>query len=344
MTVARSREEWVDTIKGLACVLVALGHGFQGLVFVGILDATALWRWFNGAIYCFHVQLFFLCSGFLWQRFGRGADWRSHWRAVLEKAWVLSVPYVTFTIVQWALKTVCSAWVNHSAGNLWRNLLVEPVAPYWFLATLAILFALFPRVRRRRMWTWLFAATVALKVVAVMSDSSTWFFAARTVSQHAFWFVGGMGVALWGQDWLGSPVAKMAGVVCFTLLLAGSAVAEWRGGLRNPWIAWGVGIVACMAILSWATNRRGEGKTDFWKWAGRNSLPIFLMHTICAAAVRMGLCAIGMVSPRLHVSAMLVASLFGPMLLLHGLEAIHLDGILDPRCWSGGAFGKSRER
>jgi fucose 4-O-acetylase-like acetyltransferase len=336
MTAARAREGWVDAVKGLACFLVAAGHGLQGLVCTGILDGGELWRWFNGAIYCFHVQLFFLCSGYLWQRFGRSEGWRGHGRAALQKAWILGVPYVAFTVLLWAIKKACAPWVNHPAGELWRDLFVSPVAPYWYLATLAMLFALLPRVRRKQAWAWMFGAATALKAVAAAMGGGGWCFAARSVAENAFWFSGGMGMAFRGPDWLRGNAAKRVGAAFGVLFLAGSAAAVRWGGFGNAWWKWGLGAAACAAVLAWAANRGENKAADFWNWTGRNALPIFLMHTFCAASVRMALCAVGMASPWAHVPTMLAASLFGSVALLRAMERVRVDGLLDPRRWRRG--------
>lgn len=60
------REIWVDDVKVIACVLVVLGHFFQGITNESILPANDLFQWFNQTIYYFHVPLFFICSGYLY--------------------------------------------------------------------------------------------------------------------------------------------------------------------------------------------------------------------------------------------------------------------------------------
>ena len=56
--------EYVDKIKALACVLVVLGHFIMSMDASNILPFNAFTEWFKETIYTFHVQLFFLCSGF----------------------------------------------------------------------------------------------------------------------------------------------------------------------------------------------------------------------------------------------------------------------------------------
>lgn len=328
MTMSRTREIWVDAVKGLACGLVAAGHGFQGLVAAGLMDASWPWAWFNDSIYCFHVQLFFLCSGYLWQRYGRSSGMPEHARAALGKIWLLGVPYVFFTVLSWVLKRLCAAWVNHGAGGLFRSLFVEPIAPYWYLAALALLFVLLPRMPGARAWMVLAAAATAAKAAGIAFGSAEWCFPARTVAQNAFWFAAGMGLAFRDAGVLCGRAMRRAGSLCGLAFLAGTAVLAHGGIPMYGWVRWGLGLLACAAVLVWAAGRTRAG---FWEWMGRNALPIFLMHTLFASAIRMGLLALGVRSPWLHVPAMFAASVAGPLAAMNLLERMRLDGLLDPR-------------
>lgn len=334
MTMPRQREGWVDAAKGLACLLVALGHGFQGLVWTDIMEGGPLWRWFDLAIYCFHVELFFLCSGYLWQRYGRSFGWREHARAVLGKAWLLGVPYVFFVTLSWCLKRLCEPWVNHKVDQLWRNLFVAPMAPYWYLATLLLLFAIMPRTRRKHTWILLFFLAGFMKFASCMLPTNAWPFAVRTLLQYAFWFAAGMGLASWDcKSVFGRPAAKWLVFACATLFLTGTIAPIVRGTTISGWFRWGLGVLACTSTLGWMVRKDAAGNSPLWNWLGRNALPIFLMHTIFAAAVRMGLLAIGIRSLWAHIPAMFAASIVGPMLAMRVLGLLRLDGLVDPRRW-----------
>jgi len=70
-TAVRTREKWVDDVKVIACILVVLGHFFQSMTKANILPENDLYKWFNTTIYYFHVPLFFICSGYLYQKYSR---------------------------------------------------------------------------------------------------------------------------------------------------------------------------------------------------------------------------------------------------------------------------------
>ncbi len=94
---ARTREKWVDDVKVIACILVAVGHFFMSMVQSGILPDSNLHEWFITTIYYFHVPLFFICSGYLYQKYSKVDNVESWHRNVAKKALALGVPYATFT-------------------------------------------------------------------------------------------------------------------------------------------------------------------------------------------------------------------------------------------------------
>lgn len=98
----------------------------------------------NTTIYYFHVPLFFICSGYLYQKYSRVNDLISWKKNVAKKALALGVPYVTFTTATWVLKTVFSGSVNDQVGGLGDTLLLHPTAPYWYLYALFFIFLVTP--------------------------------------------------------------------------------------------------------------------------------------------------------------------------------------------------------
>lgn len=143
-TAVKTREKWVDDVKVIACILVVLGHFFQSMTKANILPENDLYKWFNMTIYYFHVPLFFICSGYLYQKHSKVNDFKSWKKNVAKKVLALGVPYVTFSTATWVLKTVFSDSVNKHADSLLETLVLNPSAPYWYLYALFFLFLITP--------------------------------------------------------------------------------------------------------------------------------------------------------------------------------------------------------
>lgn len=143
-TAVKTREKWVDDVKVIACIFVVLGHFFQSMTKANILPENDLYKWFNTTIYYFHVPVFFICSGYLYQKYSKVNDFKSWKKNVAKKALALGVPYVIFSTATWVLKTVFSSSVNDQIGGLGDTLLFHPTAPYWYLYALFFIFLVTP--------------------------------------------------------------------------------------------------------------------------------------------------------------------------------------------------------
>ena len=160
-TAVRTREKWVDDVKVIACILVVLGHFFQSMTKANILPENDLYGWFNTTIYYFHVPLFFICSGYLYQRYSSVNSVGSWCKNVAKKALALGVPYLTFSTATWLLKTMFADRVNKQADSLFNTLVVNPSAPYWYLYALFFIFLVTPTLSSMK------AATVVLMIALV---------------------------------------------------------------------------------------------------------------------------------------------------------------------------------
>ena len=143
-TAVKTREKWVDDVKVIACILVVLGHFFQSMTKANILPENDLYEWFNTTIYYFHVPLFFICSGYLYQKYSKVNSVGSWRRNVAKKVLALGVPYMTFTTATWVLKKLFSGSINGRVGGFIDTLIFEPAAPYWYLYALFFIFLVTP--------------------------------------------------------------------------------------------------------------------------------------------------------------------------------------------------------
>lgn len=317
------REEWVDCVKVVACVLVVLGHFFQSMTKAGIIAEGTLWKWFDQMIYCFHVQLFFICSGYLYQRknqIHRIDAWR---RRILEKAVVLGIPYAVFSVITWGMKKVFSLDVNSEEAGLLRVLFVAPLSPYWYLYTLFLCFAVTPAIKRGS--TIVFMPVIALvSKLFVVSGAATGIgvpYVLRNLLGNEIWFVAGMLLEVFSFKKIISHrrciVAGGLGGTAF--LLIGFAVFQ-TGGIGR-WEQFFLGILACSSILMTAAGFcKKNGQESIWEIGRKYIFPIFLMHTIFAAGVRILLLKIGIDHAGVHVAAGVVISFLGPVAVMKVTE------------------------
>lgn len=326
--MTQTREKWIDHIKIFACILVALGHFFQSMIHADILQETFVSRWFETTIYYFHVPLFFLCSGYLYQKqtgkpgFG---GWCSH---VLQKALTLGVPYLVFSVATWLLKEVFSGAVNEQNMGLLQTLFVSPASPYWYLYTLFFAFVITPRLRNRAVMIAVAAAAVALKALRVLGLVNTGIYAVDSVMDNVLWFVLGMllqyrnlGERQPDRRLLVAGVTGFAAFLCISVGICG-ANRSWS------WLAALMGLWGCISVVLILKNWNLENKlTD---WAAKYTMPVFLMHTIFAAGLRAVLLKLGITNPVIHVSCGILISFAGPVIAAMIMQWLRLDILLYP--------------
>lgn len=306
-TAVRRREKWVDDVKVIACILVVLGHFFQSMTRANILPENDLYKWFNTTIYYFHVPLFFICSGYLYQKYSKVNSVGSWCKNVTKKALALGVPYMTFTTATWVLKKAFSSSVNIQIGGLGDTLLFYPASPYWYLYALFFIFFLTPTFKSVKIAVGGLILATAMKTIALSGGYGV--YAVSTVLSNEIWFVLGMSICAFDVQLKGRNVQ---GTICGLLFMILSVVvykAEIGGGV----IPFAMGLLACVAVILMVVGdeRRFCRGMDF---LAKYTMPIFLMHTLFAAPVRSVLLKLGIGSSVIHVVLGLVISFTGPII------------------------------
>ena len=288
--------------------MVVLGYFFQSMTKASILPENDLYEWFETTIYYFHVPLFFICSGYLYQKYSKVNSVSSWCKNVAKKALALGVPYATFTTATWVLKKMFSSSVNDQIGGLGDTLLLHPTAPYWYLYALFFIFLVTPTFSSVK------AAAVGLVVAIVakgliLTGGGYSVYAVSTVLSNEIWFVLGMSICAFNVQLKGKRVQGTIGGLLFMIL----SVAVYMIGIRNDAVSFAMGLLACVAVILMVTDYEAKfGKhMDF---LAKYTMPIFLMHTLFAALMRSLLLKIGIENAVVHVVLGLGISFAGPIM------------------------------
>ena len=306
-TAVRTREKWVDDVKVIACILVVLGHFFQSMTKANILPENTLYEWFNTTIYYFHVPLFFICSGYLYQKYGKVNSVGSWCKNVAKKALALGVPYATFTTATWVLKKVFSSSVNDQIGGLGDTLFFHPTAPYWYLYALFFIFLVTPTFSSVKAAAVGLIVALAAKVLILTGGYSV--YAVSTVLSNEIWFVLGMSICAFNVQLKGR---KVKGTI-FGMLFIILSIVVYTVEIGSSVISFAMGLLACVAVILMTAGfeeKFGRGMDFLAKY----TMPIFLMHTLFAAPLRSILMKIGIENAVIHVVLGLVISFAGPII------------------------------
>ena len=304
----KTREKWVDDVKVIACIFVVLGHFFQSMTKANILPENDLYQWFNTTIYYFHVPLFFICSGYLYQKYSKVNSVDGWFRNVVKKALALGVPYATFTTVTWILKKVFSRSVNDQIGGLVDTLFFHPTSPYWYLYALFFIFLVTPTFScMKAAMVGLIIALVAKTLILIGGGYSV--YAVSTVLSNEIWFVLGMSICAVNVQLKGR---KVQGTICGLLFIILS-ILVYTVRISGALTSFVMGLLACVAVIMMTVGFEGQfGKSmDF---LAKYTMPIFLMHTLFAAPMRSILMKVGIENAVVHVVLGIGISFVGPII------------------------------
>ena len=299
---------WIDNIKIFACLLVLLGHFFQSMNKSGILPDNALYQWFNQTIYYFYVPLFFVCSGFLYQKFSKVDSLPSLKSNMFKKVVALGVPYLTFSFATWLLKTVFAGSTNDAVGGLGESLFLQPISPYWFLYCLFLIFLITSTFKNVKMASIAVGVALLMRIVVIFWGGYGGY-PVKTVLLNEIWFVFGMMLVFipikWFHKWFGTSLV----VLFFTLSIL-ARICNWTNGIFSF-------VIAFIAVLGFVCVFRNMNKTNrVLSFFSIYTMPIFLMHTLFAAPIRIVLLKSGIAAWPVHVFLGIAISIAGPIIAM----------------------------
>lgn len=268
-----TRDPAIDRARGLAILAVAWFHMTRALINTGHMADGPLLQWADRLAYGWHVQIFFLVSGYFLQ--GRVRRWADVWPRALDLYW----PYLL-----WSTITAVLLLAMPASGSALRlsDVIVLPVIPfqhYWFLLYLIVCIALMALVGRWPLLVtglFLVANLVAWRAdlpqdrLGVTLDNGTYW--------PAFFFFGA---------WLarrGALLRWRTGPALFAFAVAAlAALASVRSGIDIRWSLFFVpSLCACYALVWLASRLAVPGLA----WLGQRSLPIYLVHVMVGAVLR----------------------------------------------------------
>lgn len=307
----KEREIWLDYLRAFACILVCIGHLLMSFQESLIGDPAPV-SYVIETIYHFHVYLFFFASGYLMQKsFRKQDDPKGYFGKKLLRCADFLIVYVLFTAVTYGIKLIFAGDVNSPVEiSFVRTLLQEPINQMWYLYAISIITLCTPPVTKGNE-KGILAMAVSMKILMCIPAVEKMIpVPVSYLANHQIWYVLG---SLWANHRIvlkKRTAAAAAGV----FLLVNTVL--FALGIGNGW--WNTfltftGIVASVGICYACTAHR-ERASLVWKLIARHMLPIYLLHTIFAAGIRIVLLRLGIANVGIHLVMGLVFSFAVPIL------------------------------
>jgi len=308
---SQKRNVWIDNVKVIACILVVLGHFYQSMTKYNLVPDNDFYRWFNYSIYLFHVPLFFICSGILYQKYAQVFSFKSWYKNNFNKFIILGVPYFTFSIITLILKKIAEkeVLINSSEDGMLHTLFLAPTAPYWYLYILFFIFLITPCFKNNR-WKYVILTTsILLKILTIVGipELLKLPYVVSLTMTYSIWFVCGMLIAWYEFEF---PKSIMNGLLCFSFFIILSLICFRMN--KSSIVNFALGLLACISVVWLMQAGMFNSQNIVFKFITKYNLPIFLMHTIFAAGLRSILFKIGIQSSAIHVLGGIIISFLGP--------------------------------
>ena len=283
-TSNKNRLEWVLIAKGIGIFLVVVGHFFPA-------SSPEYWIEMRKVIYTFHMPLFFLLSGYLYNEVKY-----SYSGLVVNKVRRLLFPFISIALIFFIIKYISGLYVtvNYPVNlNSLRALMIDPVNSYmpllWFVHTLFVIFIIYPLIR-----LFLNQTVILVAVLSVNIFFGTEYYIVNNVLEYVPYFI----VGILFRDkykYISMLFVNNYLILTVTLFIFVSAyVLSLQGGLGeyNYLIKFLLGVFGSVFIINISkqiSNSKSMAVKNYIVSIGVYSMSIYLFHTLFESAVRIGL-------------------------------------------------------
>ncbi len=295
----KPRVDWVDFAKGFCIIMVVMMHST-----LGVEHAAGKESWMHALVAFakpFRMPDFFLISGlFLARVIARP------WRDYLDKK---VVHFLYFYVLWVTIQFVFKAPGFLAQGGLiniaqqYALAFVEPFGTLWFIYILPVFFVL-TKLTKRVPPLAIFVLAAALEIAPIhtgwiMIDEFAarfvYFFAGYWLASHIFAFASGV------RD---NALLALAGLVAWAVV---NGVLVFAGYGDLPFVSLALGFAGAAAIVAMAALLAKVNWFSLLRYAGENSIVVYLAFFLPMAATRAVLLKTGMI-PDLGTVALIVTA------------------------------------
>lgn len=325
---APSRIEYIDAMKGFAILLVVLGHIGIGYYNANVYpEQSYIFYTIYNIVYAFHMPLFMSLSGYVYYT----AYYDSNGRPALKRIWRqvknLAAIYLIFGIPMGLVKVLAGNMANEATTLMDVALIpVRPMAPYWYLYVLIILYLVFAALLTAKISR---AAVGLIVIVAAIGGdllSTPWLALSKTLYYSLYFYLGvahrKYSVSLIGKA---KPTGVWFGISLIMMILFWSddkVISNYNGIC----IITAVGIVLAVWYIFEKTAFLQNNR--FLIACGRYSLEIYVIHHTLAAGIRSFSPRIGIRNAFVSMALNFVLSTAIPVLFSLLCKKMHVHGLL----------------
>lgn len=273
----RIRIEYIDIMKGIAIILVVLGHEID--YYNELYEIPLFLQNIKTNINTVHMPVFFFCAGI----FADKAVHRSFSHNVIKKTYRLMVPYFLWIFFLTLANAIFAPILGTTAN--WQRLIESPIKPFgqfWFLYVLFIIeiiycgFIILIRNNVHRHIIFLLISLVTSYFHLVHQP-----FELNNIEYYMLFFSTGI---LFGTYCINIDIVKKYFILIISLIILAIANIIPTTNAIEDSICGLIGIACVMLVALLIRNIRFVG--DGLSWIGKRTLEIYLLHPFINIFVR----------------------------------------------------------
>ncbi len=264
-------ENWLTIAKGYGIILVVLGHAISG---AWAYENNLIWSNIYSLIALFHMPLFFIISGYLYQK---NYKKRSLSNNIVRKVAALGIPYIIYNVV-YALVGQLTGDDKYNIQNL-RLIGYRPISHFWFVYVLLIIYIIYPLMNKLiHNNIALFLVILLVNIIISLCNLHISGFEVSRCIYYSLFFSFGTILLIYNFRKLMNNKKMIIICTAFFILICGLNIAGYSNIIFN--ILGGItGTILVMAISA-------VTKENFIFKLGKFSLPIYLYHSLIVSFSR----------------------------------------------------------
>ena len=284
---SQQRAYWIDYVKGLAIILVVLGHLAGGLVNSGLEAASSMVQ-LNHELYFLRMPVFFIISGMFFRKSIGKRSWKGFTQNKFD---TIFYPYLIWAFIQLTVQLLLSNYVNSSKNlSYYLYIITNPgggrIDQFWYLYVLFFLNIFYLGIDSfiKNKYYHIPIGLTLLFVSEFVVDITL----LHGVSFYYLFFA--LGDNLAGTIWDKHNFDKLQSYKYFLpfLIVFIAALMYWhhQEARPNPFVFFILGTIGGLFFIMSAIQMQKTDPIPIIRFIGYHSLYIYIWHLLAGTAMR----------------------------------------------------------